>query len=315
MRPPPVTKLLSHKRKARSGGRPVNRRSTCSVIERVRRMSAFHLVPDGGGAYDRSYGRGHRSDHRVNELPAPGRYAFLDFNAPLSDARADGIARALAEAGPRNVLDIGCGWGELMLRVIAAAPTATGVGVDTDAESLARARANAAARGLDDRVTFVEAPAPVRHEPADIVICVGADHAYGGQEEALRVLHQMVRPGGQLLFGSGFWEQPPSPEQAHAVGLEPYSLLDLAGLVELAIAAGFRPLSIQTANRDEWEHFESNFLADWEQWLRWHGQHPDAGEIRAKADTHRNGWLRGYRDVLGFAYLTLSARRLAQEPV
>ena len=242
----------------------------------------------------------------MNELPAPGRYAFLDFNAPLSGARADAIARALAEAGPRTVLDIGCGWAELMLRVIAAAPAATGLGIDTDAEALVRARANAAARGLDDRVTFVEAPAPVRHEPADIVICVGADHAYGGQVEALRALHPIVRSGGQLLFASGFWEQSPSPEQARAVGLEPDSLADLAGLVDLAIAAGFRPLHLQTANRDEWEQFESGFLADLEHWLHRYGHDPASDGIRATADNHRNGWLRGYRNVLGFAYLTLA---------
>jgi len=251
-------------------------------------------------------GSRHRSDHCVSEPPAPGRYAFLDFNAPLSDTRADAIARSLAEAAPRTVLDIGCGWAELMLRVIAAAPTATGLGIDTDAETLARARANAADRGLDDRVTFVEAPAPVRHEPADIVICVGADHAYGGQEEALRVLHETVRPGGQLLFGSGFWEQPPSAEQARAVGLEPDSLPDLAGLVDLAIAAGFRPLYLQTANRDEWERFESGYLADLEHWLHRYGRSPESARIRETADNHRSGWLRGYRNVLGFAYLTLS---------
>jgi hypothetical protein len=83
------------------------------------------------------------------------------------------------------------------------------------------------------------------------------------------------------------------------------SLPDLAGLVDLAIAAGFRPLFVETANRDEWERFESGYLADWERWLHHHGDEPDASEIRAKADTHRNQWLRGYRHLLGFAYLTL----------
>jgi hypothetical protein len=37
-------------------------------------------------------------------------------------------------------------------------------------------------------------------------------------------------------------------------------------------------------------------------------QHPDAPDVdkvRAAVDTHRNNWLRGYRGVLGFAYLML----------
>jgi SAM-dependent methyltransferase len=236
----------------------------------------------------------------------PGRYAYLDFNAPLSRTRADAIAGELAGDSPGTVLDVGCGWGELLLRVLAACSTTTGVGIDTDAELLARARANADARGLADRVEFVEATAPTEHEPVDAVVCVGADHAYGGQENALNVLRGMAKPGGLLLFGSGFWEHPPTLEQAASLGFEPGSLPDLAGLVDLAIASGLRPLTIQTANRDEWERFESGFLADREQWLRRFGGDPGAQEVRAQADAHRTGWLRGYRAVLGFAYLTLA---------
>jgi hypothetical protein len=32
---------------------------------------------------------------------------------------------------------------------------------------------------------------------------------------------------------------------------------------------------------------------------------PDVEEVRSRADAHRDRYLRGYRDVLGFAYLTL----------
>ena len=241
----------------------------------------------------------------MSDIPAPGRYAFLDFNAPLSNRRANAIVEALAAAAPQTVLDVGCGWGELMLRILAAAPAATGIGIDTDPEALARARANAAERGLAGRVTLREAPAPREHEPADLVVCIGSDHAYGGQADALAFLFELVRPGGQLLFGSGFWEQPPTAEQAAAVDLKPDSLRDLAGLVDLALAAGFRPLYIQTASRDEWERFESGYLADPESWLHRHGDAPEAAAVRAGADAHRDEWLRGYRDVLGFAYLTL----------
>ncbi|HEY1366164.1 MAG TPA: class I SAM-dependent methyltransferase [Gaiellaceae bacterium] len=241
----------------------------------------------------------------MGELPAPGRYEWLEFNAPLSDGRADAIARALAETEPTTVLDIGCGWGELLLRTLAAAPQARGWGIDTDPDAIARARANATARGLADRVRFIEDMAPTDHEPADVVICVGSDHAYGSQSDALSALHLLVAPGGQLLFGGGFWELTPTTDHAAAVGLTPDALPDLAGLVDLAVASGFRPLFVQTANRDEWERFESGYLADWERWLHRHGDRPEADEIRARADAHRSEWLRGYRHILGFAYLTL----------
>ena len=240
------------------------------------------------------------------ELSAPGHYEFLDFNAPLSDARAEAIARSLAQGRPGRIVDVGCGWGELLLRTLEAAPSASGLGVDTDSRAIDRARTNAAKRGLDDRATFTADTAASALEPADMVICVGSDHAYGDQGAALRALHDLVRPGGRLLLGTGFWERPPTPEEAASIGMEPGELTDLAGLVDLAVGTGLRPLWIQTANRDEWERFESGFLADWEYWLVQHGDQPEADRIRADADTHRTEWLRGWRDVLGFAYLTLA---------
>jgi SAM-dependent methyltransferase len=243
-------------------------------------------------------------------VPAPGRFAYLDFNAPLSSARANALAQTLGSVEPATVLDIGCGWGELLLRVLTATPRATGRGIDTDAELLARARANATSRGLAERATFLEAPAPLEADPADLVICVGADHAYGSQQDALKALHRLVRPGGRLLFGSGFWEHEATPDQAAILGMEPASLPDLAGLVDLALSPGFRPLKIETANQDEWDAFESGYLADWEHWLHRTPTAPQAEEIRAKADTHRTNWLSGYRTVLGFAYLTLGKPEL-----
>jgi cyclopropane fatty-acyl-phospholipid synthase-like methyltransferase len=241
------------------------------------------------------------------EPDGPTAYAWLDFNAPLSVARADRLAKTLAAGSPSDALDLGCGWGELLLRLLAAAPACTGTGVDTDQALLERARGNATARGLTDRARFVAGEAAEHGtEPADVVLCVGSSHAFGGTAEALDALHQRTRPGGRVLFGEVFWESPPTVEQAASLDSTPDELASLPELVDLTIAAGFRPLRIESANRDEWEAFESGFLADWEHWLVSNGDRPEAEQIRAQADEHRQNWLRGYRDVLGFAYLTLS---------
>jgi SAM-dependent methyltransferase len=245
----------------------------------------------------------------MGEAELPGRYEFLDFNAPLSSSRADALVASLSRQSPLMVLDVGCGWGEMLLRILSACDESTGVGVDRDAALLDRGRANALDRGISTRVSFVEDVVPVEGVSGDVVICVGADHAYGTQRDALRVLRGLVNPGGRLLFGSGFWERIPSNVEAEAVGLTPDSLSDLAGLVDMALAEGFRPLFIQTANRDEWESFESGYLADTEEWLLDHGGDPTADALRAKSDSHRTEWLTGYRDVLGFAYLTLGPPR------
>lgn len=47
----------------------------------------------------------------------PRRFQYLDFIARLSDARANSLARAPATHSPDTILDVGCGWGELEMRV------------------------------------------------------------------------------------------------------------------------------------------------------------------------------------------------------
>ena len=120
---------------------------------------------------------------------------------------------------------------------------------------------------------------------------------------ALKALRDLVTPGGRVLFGEGFWERPPSPAELAAMwpGTSSAEFTDLAGLVDLAVDAGFRPEWIETASLEEWDDFESGFHADVQEWLATH----DDPAVRAKADEHRSYWLRGYRGVLGLAYLTL----------
>jgi hypothetical protein len=59
------------------------------------------------------------------------------------------------------------------------------------------------------------------------------------------------------------------------------------------------------ATLEEWEDFESGYQCDEEEWLAAHAGHPEAARIAEQVDEHRSFWLRGYRGLLGQAYLTL----------
>lgn len=244
----------------------------------------------------------------------PPRLTRLTFHGPLSEARATRLIDRLTRTAPRSVLDIGCGWGEFLLRTVAAAPGATGTGIDLNVDDVERGRALAAERGLADRVAFhAESGLATTRGPADVVLCLGASHALteeappGHTAGALTALRTLVNPGGRVLLGEGFWQHTPSPAELAAMwpGAHADEQLDLAGLVDAAVAAGFRPEWVETANDDEWEEFESGYRADVEEWLTTHGTHPAAAETRERLDQQRAHWLRGYRKVLGYAYLTL----------
>ena len=247
----------------------------------------------------------------MNDPAGLGSGARLAFHGPLSAERADRLAADLAASRPANVVDYGCGWGEFLLRVLEAAPEANGVGIDIRSPDLARARENAEARGLSGRVAFIEGQAADHASPADVVISCGSYQAFGSVPQALTALRPLVQPGGLLLFGAEIWDRTPTDEQLANMwpGMSADDCLYLPDLVEAATAEGFRPLRIQTATRGEWEEFESGLAAGPEEWLLAHGDHGEAAQVRAKLDRQRSIWLRGHRDVLGFAYLTLGVPR------
>jgi SAM-dependent methyltransferase len=236
-----------------------------------------------------------------------GYYNSLDFNAPMTGATADLIVRTLATTEPVEILDIGCGWAELLLRVVAASPAARGHGIDHDEALIARATRNTAARSLSDRVTFsVDA---VDARPSDIVVCIGSEQAFGSLGEALSKLRGLVRPGGRLLLGTLFWEQPPTPEQAETFG-------DLPVLGDLAAgtaAMGWRPLGLTVATARDWDHFEFGFIADWETAVMTPVDVEESDRARRMADEYRERYL-ARRGVLGFAFLTLGRPHVAPIP-
>jgi cyclopropane fatty-acyl-phospholipid synthase-like methyltransferase len=245
----------------------------------------------------------------------PGRLSQVPFHGPLCEARAARLTERLTRNNPGTVLDIGCGWGELMLRILAAAPDATGVGIDLDEDDLARGRHNAQVRGLAGRVTFVrESGIGTARGPADVVLCVGASQAVSDAKPpdhiaaALTALRRLVTPGGRVLFGDGFWQRPPTEAELAEMwpGITAEEQPDLARLTDQAVEAGFRLAWIETASEGEWEEFESAYQADEEEWLAAHPDHPEAAATRRRLDEHRSHWLRGYRGLLGLAYLTLA---------
>ena len=148
--------------------------------------------------------------------------------------------------------------------------------------------------------------------PADVVIVNGATQVWGGDPlhhtaNALTAAKGLLRAGGRLLLGEGFWEREPTDEQLAAMPVPRGQYGSLADLVDLAHMHGYRMLAVEQASLDEWDVFENGHALAWERWLRANPDSPHAEEIRAKADRARNYRLRGWRATMGLAYVTLQA--------
>lgn len=232
------------------------------------------------------------------------RYGGMRWNTPLSEEHAARLLERLEVGRRHSLLDLGCGWGELLLRAVAGrARSGTAVGVDIDVDLLARGRAAAAARGLDDRVTFLQARAEQWDEPADRVLCIGASHAWGGARRALPALARLVTPGGRMLFGDGIWESPPTVSARELFGED---VLPEPELRRLIVAAGWRVLSHSRAELDEWDAFEGAWRAGREQWRLAHAGDPRSAAVAAELAERLTEYVDVYRGVLGFTYFVLT---------
>ena len=168
-----------------------------------------------------------------------------------------------------TLLDLGCGWGELLHRWLDAHETATATGIDQDEQAIERARAK-----KHPRATFVCGDAAASTDRADVIACVGASHAFGGTDVALRRLRGRSR---RLLFGDGFWISPPSLALIEMFG----PLRDRDGL--RAACEGHTITSFEESTLAEWDAFESAWS--------------DVPERVLEYGT--------YRGVLGFAWILL----------
>ncbi|GAA0943322.1 class I SAM-dependent methyltransferase [Actinocorallia libanotica] len=127
-------------------------------------------------------------------------------NAPRYDAMMDGFHQPLLEltaiGDTDDVLDIGCGTGQLTLLAARLAARARAVGVDISAPMVTRARADAAEQGIAN-VRFDQADAevhPFQESGFDIVVSRGGVMFFSDAPAAFANIARALRPGGRMVF-------------------------------------------------------------------------------------------------------------------
>ncbi len=172
----------------------------------------------------------------------------LPFANPMREADVDRALASLALPSGALVLDTGCGSGEMLLRALERDATWRGLGVDLDPDAIAEARARAAERlpGRDVRFEVRDAGEVTgRH---DAVLNVGSSHVHGGYPAALRALRGARGGGGTVVYGEGYWREPPSAAFLEALGGATEDELDnLGGLRSNVLSAGFDIASLTEA--------------------------------------------------------------------
>jgi ubiquinone/menaquinone biosynthesis C-methylase UbiE len=226
---------------------------------------------------------------------------------PFSDHTVDTLLDQLAPADAAFALDIGCGQGEWLRRLLTRHPELRGVGIDRSSFSLEAARSQTST--LSSRLELEQADAShyVRacSRRFDLVLCAGSTHALGGYRETLLASRRLLAGPGRLLIAEAYWQRPPTEPALIALGAKASDFSDLETTVETAVDAGYTPLHVATSTQDEWDEYESSWCGSLERYASDNPSDADRDELIETARAHRDGYLNGYRGVLGFAALVL----------
>ncbi|QSR84771.1 trans-aconitate 2-methyltransferase [Methylacidimicrobium sp. B4] len=144
-------------------------------------------------------------------LPWFGRF-LEEKHAPLFEEEIVPALPLFAELAKREglVIDLGCGNGWLLRRLLARLPRWRGLGIDCEAARLAQGREAAHKEGLSERMELVEADLLLWSgpEPAHLVLVIRVlHHLWPERKRLFAHLDQIVRGDGILFLWEPCWPE------------------------------------------------------------------------------------------------------------
>lgn len=123
-------------------------------------------------------------------------HADHPIKSPLEDESVSRLLERGLPRGDERVLDLGCGTAEWLLRALATRPHLHAEDVDVSEVALIRARQAASKLGVDERLVLhhQEAADFDSAQSFDLVISVGATHAFGGLLPTLAAARKHLAP-------------------------------------------------------------------------------------------------------------------------
>ncbi len=216
----------------------------------------------------------------------------LEFMGPYDAAGLERLFDGIDLPAVPKVLDLGCGNGAL-LRWLAARSPIEGTGVDLDpaGEAPPGVLLHAA-----DAATFVPDPGGY-----DLVCSVAA-------VTPLPRLAELVRPGGLVLLGEGYWKQPPEDRYLEALGATRDELADWDGTVGMGDRLGLQLLRAVASSDEDWDRYEDTWAANGEAYGRAHAGERGLDEFLAWIRAGRRRYRElGGRETLGFVLMLFRA--------
>lgn len=227
---------------------------------------------------------------------------------PISTERSDTLVERCALRVGDHVLEVGCGKGDLLVRLLARWTSATAEGFDRNPWFLAAARAAALAADNDvmRRISFIETDVPaalIADRGVALTIGMGATGVYDGDQAAtVRGLAAATLPGGTVLFGDGLWVREPLLSGLAAFGMAHDELAEgVDGFAALGLEAGLEVIDIEVVSEAEWDAYEASYAGAVRAWAAAHPDDPERAAFLERAAMMADSYAQWRRDAFGFA--------------
>jgi SAM-dependent methyltransferase len=235
--------------------------------------------------------------HRYHDIAEAGQRVMN----PRAGERLWSLGERLGVAPGQQVLDLGCGRGELLCQ-LARRHGAIGMGIDVNPRLVDEARARAAELGVADRVTIeLGDAAAFTGTSFDVVAAIGVSWIGGGLVGTLALLRRAASVGAWFLVGDVYRRDAVAQPAEREPG-------DLATTLARFEGAGFELLDMELAAEAEWDGYSSRQWLRVQRWLDAHPDDPDAGDVRRWRDASRRAYLTHDRDRLGWGVFVLRSR-------
>ena len=220
---------------------------------------------------------------------------------PITEAKLDSLIRLINLKPGSRVLDIACGKGELLIKLVENYQI-KGIGVDKSPYCIDDCNKNKTERAPNaDLVFHLMDGADYRPEgKLDMTCCLGASWVFGGHEKTLKALSGITQPGGMILVGEPHWLKEPEPNYLVAEGVTHDSFRSHHGNVGAGDQLGLKCIYTLDGGWDGWDYYESLHWWAVEDYIASNPNDPDVKEIRLANEKSKETYLRWGRDTLGW---------------
>ena len=202
-----------------------------------------------------------------------------------------------------RVLDIGCGKGEMLIR-LAEKYKINGVGVEKSPYTFREALRRKAERAPGADLEFLELDGKDYHpkgELADLSMCIGASWIYGGYKKTLEALSKMTKPLGWIMVGEPYWRKNPPTIYLRRAKLKRRLFNTHHGNVKTCESLNLAPVYALDSSLEDWDKYEGLHWFAAREYAARHPEDPDLKEIVMRDSRDREDYLKYGRDSLGWA--------------